>query len=203
MKFIGPAVRLADGDITRAAQVLECQPACIRAVIEVESAGGGFLKDGRPKILFEAHIFSRLTNGRWDGLKIPVGDVMVVVSWPKWERSLYKGGVAEYARLEEAMRLDEAAALKAASWGMFQVLGENHQRCGFQTVQEFAAAMVEGEGRHLDVFAAFVKGNARMWDALINQDWSAFARLYNGPGYATNRYDERLAAAFDKLTQEA
>lgn len=196
MKFIGPAVRLTDGDIARAAQVLECQPACIRAVIDVESAGGGFLKDSRPKILFEAHIFSRLTRGRYD-------QVAPAVSAPKWDRALYKGGAAEYPRLEEAMRLDEAAALKSASWGMFQVMGENHQRCGFQTVHEFVAAMVDGEGHHLDAFAAFVKGNARMWDALINQDWPAFARLYNGTGYASNRYDEKLAAAFDKFTQEA
>ncbi len=162
MKFIGSAAKLTDGDITRAAKSLECAEASIRAVIEVESSGGGFFKDGRPKILFEAHVFSRLTNGRWDGLKIPVGDAVVVVSWPKWERSLYKGGVAEYTRLEEAMRLDETAALKAASWGMFQVMGENHQRCGFQTVHEFVAAMVESEGLHLDAFTAFVKGNGRL-----------------------------------------
>lgn len=196
MKFIGPAIRLTDGDIARAAQALECLESCIRAVIEVESAGGGFLKDGRPKILFEAHVFSRLTRGRYD-------QIAPAVSAPKWDRALYKGGAAEYPRLEEAMHLDETAALKSASWGMFQVMGENHLRCGFQTAQEFVAAMVDSEGHHLDAFTAFVKGNARMWDALINQDWPAFARLYNGPGYASNHYDEKLAAAFGKLTQEA
>ena len=32
--------------------------------------------------------------------------------------------------------------------------------------------------------------------ALQKKDWKAFARLYNGPAYAQNRYDEKLSTAF-------
>ena len=32
------------------------------------------------------------------------------------------------------------------------------------------------------------------------QDWASFARGYNGPNYAINRYDTRLAAAYNKLS---
>ncbi|MFT4856886.1 MAG: peptidoglycan hydrolase-like protein with peptidoglycan-binding domain [Algoriphagus sp.] len=38
--------------------------ASIKAVNEVESSGKGFFVDGRPKILFEGHIFSRRLKGR-------------------------------------------------------------------------------------------------------------------------------------------
>jgi hypothetical protein len=38
----------------------------IWAVFSVETSGCGFLTDRRPKILFERHIFSHLTNGRYD-----------------------------------------------------------------------------------------------------------------------------------------
>jgi hypothetical protein len=31
---------------------------------------------------------------------------------------------------------------------------------------------------------------------LLDHDWQGFARAYNGPGYASHRYDDRLAAAF-------
>ena len=34
-----------------------------------------------------------------------------------------------------------------------------------------------------------------MLAALQSKDWKTFARLYNGPGYAQNRYDEKLAKA--------
>ncbi len=36
------------------------------AVISVETTGCGFLIDRRPKILFERHVLSRLTGGRYD-----------------------------------------------------------------------------------------------------------------------------------------
>ncbi|MGG7377547.1 N-acetylmuramidase domain-containing protein, partial [Escherichia coli] len=36
------------------------------AVIHVESSGAGYQADRRPKILFERHVFHRLTGGRFD-----------------------------------------------------------------------------------------------------------------------------------------
>ena len=66
MDFAGAATPLGPNDITAAAAALQCEPGAVRAVCDVESAGGGFLADGRPKILFEAHIFSGLTRHRWD-----------------------------------------------------------------------------------------------------------------------------------------
>ena len=32
--------------------------------------------------------------------------------------------------------------------------------------------------------------------ALQKKDWKAFARHYNGPAYAQNRYDEKLDKAY-------
>ena len=37
-----------------------------KPVIRIESAGAGFGADGRPLILFEPTVFSRLTGGRFD-----------------------------------------------------------------------------------------------------------------------------------------
>lgn len=38
-----------------------------------------------------------------------------------------------------------------------------------------------------------------MYDALRNKDWATFARCYNGSGYAVNKYDEKLKAAYEKF----
>jgi hypothetical protein len=46
-----------------AAAALNTDPAHVRTVRDVEAAGAGFA-NGLPKILFEGHIFSRLTGGR-------------------------------------------------------------------------------------------------------------------------------------------
>jgi peptidoglycan hydrolase-like protein with peptidoglycan-binding domain len=49
--------RLADRDILAVANDLGVEVAAIKAVYVIESRGKGFLPDGRPKILFEGHIF--------------------------------------------------------------------------------------------------------------------------------------------------
>ena len=191
LPFSGPAIELGAGDMARAAARLGVDEPAMRAVVTVETGGaGGFLSDGsgRPRILFEAHLFSRFTGGRWDG-----SDPRI--SSPAWNRSLYAGGAAEYPRLGEAIELDRAAALRATSWGMFQVLGDNHLVAGHSTLEGFVEAMTLGEPSHLLAFCAFVlsKGLA---DALRRHDWATFARGYNGTAYRQNRYDQKLAAAY-------
>jgi hypothetical protein len=185
LDFSGPATPLDDLAIEAAATKLKCQVAAVRAVIDVESRGG-FLADGRPKILFERHYFSRLTGHRFDGAHPDISN-------PKWGG--YKGGAAEYDRLGRAVNLDREAALRSASWGAFQIMGDNCKACGFATGEDFVKAMVSGEPAQLDAFVSFVKKNG-LDDELIRCDWAGFARGYNGPAYKANKYDEKLKAAY-------
>lgn len=185
LEFAGPATPLDDEAIENAARKIGCQVAAVRAVIDVESRGG-FLADKRPKILFERHYFSRLTGRQYDASH-------PAISNPNWGG--YKGGTAEYDRLGEAISLDRDAALRSASWGAFQIMGDNYRVCGFQSAEDFVAAMVAGEPAQLDAFVAFVKKN-HLDDELIRTDWAGFARGYNGPAYRANKYDEKLAAAY-------
>lgn len=172
------------------ARALEIDVATLRAVAEVESAGDGFLPppSDKPKVLFEGHAFHRLTGGRYDrehpGL-----------SYAKWSRSKYSGSPAgEWRRLEAACRLDRAAALQSASWGLFQIMGFNYPYCGCVDVDAFVARQYESATRQLALMVKFVS-RPPLLPALRKHDWKAFARAYNGPGYAANHYDERLAAA--------
>jgi hypothetical protein len=36
--------------------------------------------------------------------------------------------------------------------------------------------------------------------ALQSHDWAAFAKGYNGPGYAKNAYDVKLAEAYERFS---
>ena len=194
--MIDPSLRvLTDAGVIAAAASLGCEPAIVRAVAEVESRGSGFLPDGRPVILFEGHVFSRRTGGEHD-LQHPT------VSYPKWTRAHYVGGEREYDRLAEAQALDPNVALESASWGAFQIMGFNARSCGFRGVFDFVAAMHESADRHLLAFVEFVKSQG-LDDALRRMDWTAFARGYNGSGFAQNRYDVKLAAAYAKHAASA
>jgi hypothetical protein len=46
-------------------------------------------------------------------------------------------------------------------------------------------------------FCGFIKSN-KLDTHLRKHDWARFARGYNGPGYAENKYDEKLARAYAK-----
>lgn len=184
---------LTEGDYARAAGVLNCQVAAVKAVCAVEAPKGGFLADGRPTILFERHQFSRRTAGKWDESHPTISSK---------QRGGYVGGGAEHSRLELAASLDRNAALMSASWGKFQIMGFNHVTAGHDDLQSFVNAMYRSEGAQLDAFVSFLlrDSGGRMATALRGQKWADFARMYNGPAYAENRYDTKLAAAFKAAT---
>lgn len=185
LEFSGPATSVTDRDLEDAAIRLDCMVAAVRAVLDVESRGG-FLRDTRPKILFERHYFSRLTDGRFDEGHPEISN---------HKPGGYAGGAAEYDRLREAMALDRDAALRSASWGSFQIMGDNFKLAGFSTIGGFVDAMCRGEGEHLKAFVTFAEKRG-LADELRRCDWLGFARGYNGANFAINRYDTKLAAAF-------
>jgi hypothetical protein len=179
---------LTEADYAAAAKKLGASVAAVKAVAEVESSGEGFLQSGEPKILFEAHIFDRLTNGRFRKSHPNLSSA-------KWGRSLYGAASRQHARLAEAVKLDREAALQSASWGKFQVLGSNWKMVGRPSLQAFVTAQYRSEAEHLKDFVGYVIARG-LADELQRLDWAGFSRGYNGPAYAENRYDAKMAAAY-------
>ena len=180
--------KLDQADYERVAKSIGCEVAAVRAVVSVEAAGSGFYSDGRPKILFEAHWFSDFTDGRYD-------DTFPSISSRLWDRSLYIGGVGEWDRIYRAANVDRSSALKSASWGLGQIMGDNYGSCGYKDVETFVKDMHESEGKQLQAMFGFIKSNG-LATALIRQDWATFARGYNGESYRANAYDEKLADSY-------
>jgi hypothetical protein len=180
--------KLGMADYEKIAKSIGCEVAAVRAVVDVEAAGSGFYSDGRPKILFEAHWFSDFTDGRYDR-------TFPSISSRVWNRDLYVGGVGEWDRIYRAANLDRASALKSASWGLGQIMGDNFGVCGYRDVESFIRDMHTSEGKQLEAMFGFIKNNG-LARALINRDWAAFAYGYNGESYRANAYDEKLADAY-------
>jgi len=191
---------LKESDLQRAADVLGVPLAAVKAVNEVEARGPGFLADGRPVILFERHIFYRQLAAH--GLDADAQ----AARWPhivSTMRGGYAGGAAEYRRLSLARQVCEAAALESASWGAFQIMGFHWERLGYASVAEFHACMQESEAAQLDAFVRFIQADPGLRRALAGRKWAAFARGYNGPAYAENLYDVKLARAYARHATEA
>jgi hypothetical protein len=185
--------RLTRADFEAVATQLGCEVEAIQAVAEVEVGGkSAFAPNGRPTILYEPHIFSRRTNRQFDASHPNI-------SYPSWDASKYpRTQDGRWAQLREAHALNPEEAVASASWGMFQIMGFNFAACGFANAKDFVADMAKSEVRQLAAFAAFVRQN-NLADDLARKDWAGFARGYNGPAYAANRYDQRMADAYARL----
>jgi len=188
--FTGLGSPMSSDGLAEVSDVLGVHAAEIWAVLTVETRGCGFLDDRRPLILFERHVFSRQTKGRFDA-KAPE------VSQPNWG-GYGAGGKHQYDRLSQAIALDRTAALRSASWGIGQVMGFHAESVGYPDVEAFVAAVTESEDVQLEAMAREIVAN-RLDRSLRSHDWSSFARGYNGPLYAQNQYDIRLASAYQRF----
>jgi len=191
MNFVGSALPLSDGDVRTIAGYLGCEVAAVRAVLQIEAAGKGFDSKGRPKMLFEPHVFYReLGPGAKRDRAVKEG-----LAYAKWKAGAYPSD--SYPRLEKAMAVDPAAALRSASWNLGQVMGFNHKAAGFDDVFSFVEAMKYSEGAGLYAMARFIVSNG-LQRHLRAKDWASFAKGYNGAGYAKHGYHTKLAAAYGK-----
>ncbi len=191
MDFAGKGIPLSEAGVMAAAAAAGVELPELLSVVAVETAGCGFLPDRRPQLRFERHYFSRLTQGRHDATQPDV-------SAPS-AGGYGAAGPHQYDRLATAAALDRTAALQSASWGLGQIMGANFAAAGYSDVEAMAADMVLSEDAQLTAMAHFVK-SAGLDRPLAAHDWAAFARRYNGPGYAANQYDRKLADAYARLS---
>lgn len=190
MNFHGSGKRIEDIDLPRVGREIGVGEDEIHAVLDVEAAGSGFDAQGRLKMLREPHVFYRCLPAAKRDEAVREG-----LAWKEWRPGTYPKD--SYPSLLRAMEIDETAALKSCSWGLGQILGENHKLAGYATVQAMIEDFCADEDNHLEAMIRFIKAN-KLDDELRRHDWAGFARGYNGPKYAVHGYDKRLAAAFAK-----
>jgi hypothetical protein len=179
--------------VKKIAAEINVEPAALLAVAEVESGGVPEWKvngKNRPPIRFEGHYFYKRLKG--DKLKAAVAAGLAnpnagAVRNP----SSYS---ARYALLERAAHIDRKAAYESTSWGIGQVMGAHWKKLGYGSVEDMVntAGTVDGQ---IEIMARYIR-KFGLVDALKSKDWKSFASQYNGPAYAKNRYDAKMAAAY-------
>lgn len=183
---------LTRADFEAAAAELGCEVEAIQAVVQVESGPlGAFAPSGKPVILYEPHIFSRRTNRAYDASH-------PTISYRSWDATKYpRNQEGRWAQLREAYALDPQAAVASASWGLFQIMGFNHEACGFPDAKSFVTDMCQSQAQQLKAFAKFVRFN-NLADELVAKNWEGFAGGYNGQGQV-ERYGRLMREAYERL----
>lgn len=193
MNFAGKAKRLDDIDLPRIGARIGVGEDEIHAILDVEAAGRGFDSKGRPTMLFEPHVFYReLGPGPERDAAVKAG-----LAYPRWKRDYPKDS---YPRLLRAMKINMEAALRSCSWGLGQIMGFNCIAAGYATAKDMVLDFLDDEENHLNAMITFII-TAKLDRFLRARDWAGFAKGYNGPGFAKNGYDRKLAQAFHKWQQ--
>ena len=197
---------LKDSDYKAAAARLKVSELAIRVFGAVEGRGVGFLKNGKPKILFERHrmyAYLRLKKGAAFANKMAVERPNIVNK----KSGGYQGNEAEYVRLELAKQIDVECALMSASWGQFQIMGENWKELGYTSAQDFVDQQFASESFQLEAFIRFIEWKTgiiddkkvALIDALRAENWDAVFTLYNGPNYKKLGYQAKFQKEWDHL----
>lgn len=200
-------LHLTDRDYQYAAQRLGVSELTIRVFGAVESNGQGFLKNGKPKILFERHRMYRYLTQKF-------GDSFAQQKMQYYPHIVntatggYQGGAAEYDRLDLAKTIDEESALQSTSWGQFQVMGENWKFLGYSSVQQFVKEQYESESKQLEAFIRFIERKTGVVDgqtialheALKQHHWHDVFTLYNGTNYQKLGYQDKFQQHWERLS---
>jgi hypothetical protein len=198
---------LSEQDLIDFANMHQLELAAVKAVNEVESSGKGFLLSGKPKILFEGHIFWKELEKRGINPNDYYNSNTADVLYKSWTRTHYVGGEGEHLRLQKAMQIGSGqsfidAANSSASWGCFQIMGFHAIPLGYGSVENFVQKMNLSEREHLLAMGKFITTHYKKIDQYLrNKDWATFAYYYNGEGYKVNKYDTKLASAYAKYSR--
>lgn len=186
--------------LTVMANEAKIEPAALLGIAEVESGGRALhnVNGGKePAIRFEGHYFDRRLSGRLrdyarsNGLSAPVAGR---IRNPKSQGE-------RWLLLERAMGLNKKAALESTSWGLGQVMGAHWEWLGYMTVDDLVAearGSVAGQAR---LMLRFIE-KAELLEVLKARNWREFARRYNGPAFARNEYDKRMAEAYQRWQKQ-
>lgn len=191
---------LTEQDYRAAAAANGIEYALLRAIVEVESTGGGTLPDGNPKTLFERHVFYREVR-EIKGKEVADKFFAANPNICNPASGDYGSVNSQWSRLQKAIALAEGdvgiidAAYKSASWGVGQVMGFNHKVAGYATIGAFVADMMKGERYQLNAMVKFFVDNPKLVKAAKELDYATIAKFYNGSDYQRNQYDVKIRDA--------
>lgn len=187
---------LTDEDFRRVAEELQVEVPAIKAVVVIEAgrAMEGFWGPGSPVVNCDKSLWGKMRGKVRDFAKAPANATVPAGLKHAYARKAWQ-------KLINARKSCIEQADLCTFWGMFQIGGFNYRLCGCSTIQEFVRLMSYSELEQLELFAALITNTGQV-KYLRARNWSAFARAYNGAGYARRGYHTRMANAYKRFCAE-
>ena len=169
-------------------------PRTVRAIAKVESSGNPFREYKGlglfPVLRFEPHWFNKYEK------KNP----MPFTNNGRGFSSI--ASETNHVAFQKAFSINPDAAIKATSFGKFQIMGFHFTKLGYKTPAAFLEAMKNLEGQY-DAFVKFVMTKQTLRNVIMKNDptitdFKAFARSYNGSGNVDN-YSKKMEKAYNSL----
>lgn len=190
--------RLERIDFQRVAEEHGVEPWKLHGLTDIESRKGGFDNDGRAIMVPELHKFSEFTFRAYDEsdpdlsirnwihpAKVKAGHPYTLDNPARWDV------------LARQAALDFDAALRAASWGAFQIMGFNYQALNFDTPLDLVRRVYEGERAQLDIAVRFLIAEGG-FGPLLKGDFYRAAIVQNGTGKPREYAAEWKAASLKR-----
>jgi len=176
------AERLATMDFRRVAEESGIEPWKLHGMADIEARRGGFAANGRSISVPELHKFSQFTFRAYDKTHPDL-------SIEKWiHPSKVKPGhpyrldnEGRWDILARQAALDFDAAIRAASWGAFQIMGFNYRKLGFDAPMELVRYVYRGERAQLELAVRYLIVDGG-FEPLLKNDYVSAAVVQNGPG---------------------
>ncbi|MCD0493727.1 N-acetylmuramidase family protein [Chromobacterium violaceum] len=193
--------RLDETDLIAAAESLRLPLPCLKAFCETEAQDGGFLPDGRARILLERHIAYR------QALKAGLDANRLASRHPELcgpSRGGYQSAPAEWERFRQlAAAAGETVAVESCLWGLFRLPGFYWRELAYADAGEFRLAMERDEASQLEGLVRLLRARPDLLQTLRERRWRAAARIRQGSASLESLYEARLAAAHDRARRLA
>lgn len=167
--------------------------------ILVESSGSGF-SGGKVKIRLENHHFIKYAGSEYKDKYFTYGSP--TYTGHKYRKNVNNAWITchtsqtqENDAFDFAKTLNENAAYMSISMGLGQIMGFNHQTCGFSTAKAMYTDFAKGEGNQIKGMIMFIASNSSLLQACRDKNYKKIAEYYNGAGNVSD-YAPKLEKAY-------
>lgn len=175
--------------IRKVAELHQCEPAVIDAILRVEANGKGFDHNKLVIIRPEAHKVAE--NPLLTAAQKIRARKLGFTTQPRARRGQLENDVNWDFVDRMAKEFGEEAAYWPVSFGAPQIMGFNYRMAGYDSIKKMVLDFADSEDAQIEAMGRFLKA-AGLTPALKNKRWKQIARFYNGPAYAENDYDSKL-----------
>jgi hypothetical protein len=185
--------------VNKLAAEIGIQPAMLAAIRAVESSGSPKARNFLPN-KFNTAIIQKYPNNYQDKL-MPFTPGVKNGQTLSFSLNRQETGTAAF---EKAYSIDPQLAIESAAWGAFQVVGKGVSNQilkpnGKYTPEEFIN-LYNSNPQQLstDLTKAWWKNSQNAINAANDKDFHKLARIYNGPTYAREGYQNLIADAYQQ-----